>query len=150
MRLTQLLLATWFAAFLGPAVADDGPLPASVAAPAADSVAERYLTKTRELALQAMSFLGIDYKYGGNSPETGFDCSGLVHYVFSQTAGLMLPRNAQEISRVGENITREELEPGDLCSSIPCAAHSRMSASISASTASSTRQAAAARSRSST
>ncbi|HSN40919.1 MAG TPA: C40 family peptidase [Burkholderiales bacterium] len=56
----------------------------------------------------------MDYKYGGDSPETGFDCSGFVHYVFNQAAGLVLPRNAHDISRVGEKITRDELEPGDL------------------------------------
>jgi len=93
------------------AIADDSP-----AAPfiAEDSVTNRYVAKTRELVLQAMGFMGINYKYGGNTPETGFDCSGLVHYVFNQAAGLVLPRNAREISRVGEDIPRDELQPGDL------------------------------------
>ena len=105
------MLMACLAGFCGHAAADDGPI-----APAAaeDSVTDRSLAKVGELVLNAMAFLGIDYKYGGASPETGFDCSGLVSYVFSQAAGLVLPREAREISRVGEKITRDELQPGDL------------------------------------
>lgn len=67
-----------------------------------------------ELLLRALGLVGVPYQYGGNSPNTGFDCSGLVHYVFGQAIGLALPRNAEEISRVGDQIARDELEPGDL------------------------------------
>ena len=67
-----------------------------------------------DLLLQALRLVGVPYRYGGGSPETGFDCSGLVHYVFTYALGLALPRNAEEISRVGEQIGRDELEPGDL------------------------------------
>lgn len=112
MKLTSLLSAACLAVVCSHAFADD--YPTAPPATATDSVTNRYVAKARELALQAISFLGIDYKYGGDSPETGFDCSGLVHYVFSQVTGLMLPRNAQDISRVGEDITRDELQPGDL------------------------------------
>jgi len=111
MKLTRLLLAVCLAAALGHAAADDS---LTTPAPAGDTVTNRYLAKVRELVLNAMGLLGIDYKYGGASPETGFDCSGLVNYVFNQAAGLVLPRNAQEISRVGETITRDQLQPGDL------------------------------------
>lgn len=111
MRLTHLLLASCLAIACNHTLADDSP---AASATAADSVPDRYVAKARELVLQAMGFMGINYKYGGDTPETGFDCSGLVHYVFNQAAGLMLPRNAREISRVGEKITSDELEPGDL------------------------------------
>ncbi len=67
-----------------------------------------------ELLLQALGLVGLPYKYGGNSPNTGFDCSGLVHYVFGHAAGLALPRSAEEISRVGNQVPPDELEPGDL------------------------------------
>ncbi len=99
------------AGVFGQAVADDSP---TTPAATGDSVTDRSLAKVGELVLNAMAFLGIHYKYGGASPETGFDCSGLVNYVFRQAAGLALPREAQEISRVGEKVTREELQPGDL------------------------------------
>lgn len=67
-----------------------------------------------ELLLRALGLVGVQYKYGGSSPDTGFDCSGLVHYVFGHAVGLALPRNAEEISRMGSQIGRDELEPGDL------------------------------------
>ena len=68
----------------------------------------------RELVVRALSLLGVDYKFGGNTPETGLDCSGLVRYVFHEAAGLILPRRAEEISQAGETIGREQLVPGDL------------------------------------
>lgn len=64
--------------------------------------------------MQALRLVGVPYEYGGSSPDTGFDCSGLVHYVFTYALGLALPRSAEEISRVGEQIGRDALEPGDL------------------------------------
>jgi cell wall-associated NlpC family hydrolase len=76
--------------------------------------ADRHLTATRELVMQALGFLGIRYKYGGNSPDTGFDCSGLVRYVVNQAIGLALPRDARAISQLGARINTDELQPGDL------------------------------------
>ena len=111
MRLNRLVLASCLILACNHAMADDS---LAASATAADSVTARYVAKARELALQAIGFMGINYKYGGDTPETGFDCSGLVHYVFNQAAGLILPRNAREISRVGEKITSDELQPGDL------------------------------------
>lgn len=67
-----------------------------------------------ELLLWALGLVGLPYQYGGNSPDTGFDCSGLVHYVFAHAVGLALPRSAEEIGRVGEPLRADELEPGDL------------------------------------
>jgi cell wall-associated NlpC family hydrolase len=51
---------------------------------------------------------------GGNTPESGLDCSGLVRHVFKQAWGTVLPRTAEEISKVGEQVDRQELRPGDL------------------------------------
>lgn len=63
---------------------------------------------------QALDMIGIDYRYGGSSPENGLDCSGLVKYVFEQSLNIALPHNALAQSRVGEKISRAELKPGDL------------------------------------
>jgi cell wall-associated NlpC family hydrolase len=68
----------------------------------------------RELLLHAFGLIGIQYKYGGNSPDMGFDCSGLVQYVFAQASGVALPRTAHEMSKIGARIARYELQPGDL------------------------------------
>ncbi|HEX2829564.1 MAG TPA: C40 family peptidase [Burkholderiales bacterium] len=76
--------------------------------------ADRHLTLTRELVMQALGYLGIRYKYGGNSPETGFDCSGLVRYVVGEAFGLVLPRDARSISRHGASVSTDDLQPGDL------------------------------------
>lgn len=67
-----------------------------------------------ELAMHAMGMLGINYKRGGNTPETGLDCSGMVRYVFKQALGRDLPRSAAEISQVSQTIHEQELQPGDL------------------------------------
>lgn len=71
-------------------------------------------TKTQEVIINALSLTGIKYKYGGNSPETGFDCSGFVRYVFRNAANLTLPPTARAISQIGKTVKKDELKPGDL------------------------------------
>ncbi len=67
-----------------------------------------------DLAVYALSLEGTPYKYGGNTPDSGFDCSGFVGYVFRHSLGKILPRTAEQISRVGEKTDEDELQPGDL------------------------------------
>ena len=67
-----------------------------------------------DLAFYALSLAGTPYRYGGNSPETGFDCSGFVRHVFHRTLGIELPRSSREINGLGERIAPNELRPGDL------------------------------------
>jgi cell wall-associated NlpC family hydrolase len=76
--------------------------------------ADRMLQGTREIGLFALSLVGIDYLYGGESPERGLDCSGLIRYVFQHVTGVTLPRTAQELSRIGKDIRAADLKPGDL------------------------------------
>ncbi|MBA3902861.1 MAG: glycoside hydrolase [Rhodocyclaceae bacterium] len=75
---------------------------------------DRYASNAQELVLRALSFVGVNYHRGGESPETGFDCSGLVRHVYREALGLSLPRTSRDISRVGETIQTDELKPGDL------------------------------------
>ena len=70
--------------------------------------------RARELALHALSHVGVPYRFGGSSPEMGFDCSGLVQYVYSRGAGVALPRNTQSLSEVGAHVPVDALAPGDL------------------------------------
>lgn len=63
---------------------------------------------------KALGLIGIRYRRGGSSPETGFDCSGFVGHVFREGLGLYLPHNAKQISKEGETVARKDLQPGDL------------------------------------
>jgi len=66
------------------------------------------------LVVNALGFIGVKYRRGGNVPETGFDCSGLVRYVFHDAWGLDLPRRAEQISHIGARVGKDQLQPGDL------------------------------------
>jgi len=67
-----------------------------------------------DLVIFAMSMAGIPYHYGGSSPKTGFDCSGLVHYVYDKSLQIRLPRTTSGLSRVGKRLQKKQLLPGDL------------------------------------
>ena len=67
-----------------------------------------------EISIQAMSLVGIPYRWGGNTPEAGFDCSGLVRYVVDRAASVNLPRTTADMSGRGESIEPDEVAPGDL------------------------------------
>ncbi|MDF0606080.1 C40 family peptidase [Neisseriaceae bacterium TC5R-5] len=66
------------------------------------------------LLLQAMSLLGVAYRFGGNSPETGLDCSGFIRYVFQRSLKVNLPRTVIEMAKLGRAVNKSELVPGDL------------------------------------
>ena len=64
---------------------------------------------------RALALLGTPYRWGGTSPDKGFDCSGLVGYVFRNALGIELPRVSREMARSGELISdRAKLNEGDL------------------------------------
>jgi cell wall-associated NlpC family hydrolase len=73
-----------------------------------------FTDRAAQLALQAMSLVGINYRRGGSTPENGMDCSGLVRYVFKEAQGKDLPRTSAEISKLGESVDKQDLQPGDL------------------------------------
>lgn len=104
---------------------------ASVAAPAGDeleqllaqrgllassAINEPSLTqRMSDLVVHAMGFIGVPYKFGGNSAQTGgLDCSGFVKAVYEQMFGLRLPRSAAQQAQATEQIDASMLEPGDL------------------------------------
>ena len=68
----------------------------------------------QEVILQALGQTGVKYQYGGINPDSGFDCSGFVRYVFKEAANLTLPHGARAMSQIGKNVTEKELQPGDL------------------------------------
>lgn len=90
----------------------------SEAIPPADAVPPAVASVTSTpwvtpLLTTALGLRGTPYRFGGNDPMTGFDCSGFVRYVFAQF-GYQLPREVQAQFKSGRPITREEIQPGDL------------------------------------
>ncbi len=65
--------------------------------------------------MRALGLVGTPYRYGGNTPDSGFDCSGLVTYVYRDMLDLRLPRTSSELAKVqGPKIAQERLAPADL------------------------------------
>lgn len=65
--------------------------------------------------MRALSLVGTPYRYGGNTPEGGFDCSGLVNYVYRDMLDLKLPRTSRDLAQVqGPKIAPERLAAADL------------------------------------
>ncbi len=139
----HLLAALWLAAAACVQAAPDAPAPAAPQAPAAgtsitdpimnllgergllrplaagalvESVRNSVRDTASDLVMSAMNFLGVPYRRGGNTEETGFDCSGFTRHIFENSIGLVLPRRADEQATTAGllNINRTELKPGDL------------------------------------
>ncbi|WP_404991153.1 C40 family peptidase [Cupriavidus pauculus] len=67
-----------------------------------------------EISIQAMSLVGTPYRYGGNTPDSGFDCSGLVRYVVQRAANVNLPRTTEQMGQRGTSLERSDVASGDL------------------------------------
>lgn len=72
--------------------------------------------EANDVLFHAIGLVGTPYRWGGNTPTTGFDCSGLVDYVYRTSAGIALPRTSRQMARMdAPKITRiDELDSGDL------------------------------------
>jgi cell wall-associated NlpC family hydrolase len=115
-RLISALFAAFVAA-VAPVTAAQDRDERSFTASAAKSVtiaAASAFDSAQDLAAAALDLIGIRYKWGGDTPRTGLDCSGLVRYVFQRVTGVTLPRTAKDMSRLGETVALTDLQPGDL------------------------------------
>jgi cell wall-associated NlpC family hydrolase len=95
----------------------DQPITRSLADTARERAARaaaRVWHDARDLGQFALGLIGVRYRYGGDSPAAGLDCSGLIRYVFQQVTGVTLPRTSKELSQVGENVSVDDLQVGDL------------------------------------
>lgn len=79
-----------------------------------NSLRESLINAAEPLLSYALDLIGAPYKFGGEDPETGVDCSGYVRHVYKQTADIELPRSARQISTRGDEVAPENLKPGDL------------------------------------
>ncbi|WP_363302777.1 C40 family peptidase [Aquabacterium sp.] len=98
-------------------LADKGLLPnTKPVVELAQQVRDKATDMASELVLSAMNFLGVPYRRGGSSAQSGFDCSGFTRHVFENSVGLILPRRAIEQANSPDliPIQKAELKPGDL------------------------------------
>jgi hypothetical protein len=107
------LLCASLALAASPVLAKDAPKPRTFST-AAFETAGKVWNGAQDVAIYALGLIGVDYRFGGNSPASGLDCSGLVRYVFQEVTGVTLPRTSREMSGLGSKITLGELKPGDL------------------------------------
>ena len=113
---TAAIAATLCVAIAPAALAQDAA-ESSIAATASAVVrnaAATALISARSLTSSALDLIGIRYKWGGATPQSGLDCSGLVQFVFQQVTGVVLPRSTRDLSRIGEVVALSDLKPGDL------------------------------------
>ena len=78
------------------------------------SMTQSVTERTSDLVSTAIGFLGIPYRRGGSSVESGFDCSGFVRAIYKETIGLVLPRSADQQASATQTIDKNDLKPGDL------------------------------------
>ncbi|WP_439888044.1 C40 family peptidase [Pseudomonas sp. MBLB4123] len=97
-------------ALLG-ACASQSPAPTSIQIPTGSPHGG-----SEDVLFRALGLVGTPYRYGGNTPDGGFDCSGLIGYVYRDAAGIRLPRSTRELSalRAPTIASREALQSGDL------------------------------------
>ncbi len=85
-----------------PPVQPDAMVPGATASP-----------KAEKIIRTARSLIGAPYKWGGYSPQTGFDCSGFIWYVYHSN-GVNLPRMSWQQLGAGDPVARRDIRPGDL------------------------------------
>lgn len=108
MRLIQFLFLLMLAAATSLCHAEEPAIDPS------PNLLEQASSTAQDVLMSALALTGTPYKFGGKSPETGFDCSGFVRYVFQQATNFTLPHGARAISQIGQNIPVDQLQPGDL------------------------------------
>lgn len=108
-----LALCTSLPGFAAPARPPIGSLAAAARA-SATTAASKVWQGAQDVALFALGMIGVDYRFGGDTPDRGLDCSGLIRYVFQEVTGTTLPRTAKEMSRLGAKVAVSDLAPGDL------------------------------------
>lgn len=82
--------------------------------PAIKNVTTETTARIDNMLMHALSLIGVKYRFGGNSAENGFDCSGFVRHVFAEALEMDLPRSSFDMSKIGKPVRQDDLLPGDL------------------------------------
>lgn len=112
---TSARLALMFLAALLSACASRTPPPVPVRAPVVFAPSQPFSPVAEDVLFRALGLVGTPYRWGGNTPDSGFDCSGLIGYVYRDAAGIALPRSTREmISMRAPEVGKDALQTGDL------------------------------------
>ncbi|BBP75371.1 MULTISPECIES: C40 family peptidase [Pseudomonas] len=102
-------------ALLGACASHAPPPPAPVARPVVFASPQPSSPEAEDVLFRALGLVGTPYRWGGNTPDSGFDCSGLISYVYRDMAGINLPRSTREmIVMRAPNVPQNALQTGDL------------------------------------
>lgn len=78
------------------------------------AVAARLQGGPEDVVIFALGLIETKYRFGGRNPDAGFDCSGMVSYVFDKAVGLRLSGSAADIAKLGRPVSTANMKPGDL------------------------------------
>ncbi len=106
----------WALALAALLLAACGSAPPRPSAPMGTGMGQSTLSgeQASDIAIHALGLVGTPYRYGGNTPEGGFDCSGLIGYVYRSRAGVAPPRTVAQLSDFGQAVDNGDLRTGDL------------------------------------
>jgi len=117
MSITIRLAVITLAALLGACASAPAPpaKPRIVQRPMLVAPPDSFSPAIEDVMFRALGLVGTPYHWGGNTPDSGFDCSGLIGYVYRDAAGIALPRSTRDmIGMRAPNVGREQLQTGDL------------------------------------
>jgi cell wall-associated NlpC family hydrolase len=72
------------------------------------------LEQAHDVTIYAISLVGTPYRHGGNTPEAGFDCSGLIGHVYKTRGSVSMPRTVSRLQDAGQSVPLESIRSGDL------------------------------------
>ena len=96
---------------LGGCGSTPSPRSSPIHAPAPSALSDE---QAHDIAIHALGLVGTPYRYGGNTPDSGFDCSGLIGYVYKSRAGVAPPRTVAMLGDFGQSVSAGDLRTGDL------------------------------------